>query len=271
MNKKIFKDIKIKYFTDAIEKIKTISKGDWIDLRAAEKVEMKSGEFKLIPLGVAMQLPKGYEAHVCPRPFTVKNFGITQTNSIIITDNSYCGDNDQWFFPAYALRDTVINVNDPICQFSIMESQPAAVDFIVVETLGNEDRGGIGSTGVSRYTQENKTEEVTGFDYESLKSKLNPEDNIAAQKTDELVETCEKLIISMCQQIAQEDLSENQKHIIRISLRWLYGRYFDSYNEETGKYDITKLPDFNALCSTIGKNSGYDAYDLYYSLKNSKA
>ena len=140
-------DIKIKYFTEEIEKIAPISKGDWIDLRAAQKVELKAGEFKLIPLGVAMQLPAGYEAHVYPRSSTFKNFGVIQTNSMGIIDNSYCGDNDQWFFPAFALRDTVINVNDHICQFRIMENQPQ-LQFITVEKLENEDRGGHGSTGV---------------------------------------------------------------------------------------------------------------------------
>ena len=139
-------DIKIKYFTEEIEKIAPISKGDWIDLRAAQKVELKAGEFKLIPLGVAMQLPRGYEAHVCPRSSTFKNFGVIQTNSMGIIDNSYCGDNDQWFFPAFALRDTVININDRICQFRIMEHQPKIV-FEEVEALSAPDRGGFGSTG----------------------------------------------------------------------------------------------------------------------------
>lgn len=138
--------IKIKYFTEEINKVEKIVKGDWIDLRAAEKVELKAGEFKLIPLGVAMQLPIGYEAHIVPRSSTYKNFGIIQTNSMGIVDETYCGDNDQWFFPAYALRNTVIEVNDRICQFRIIEHQPE-IEFCVVETLGNEDRGGIGSTG----------------------------------------------------------------------------------------------------------------------------
>ena len=140
-------DIKIKYFNENIEKIAPISKGDWIDLRAAATVELKAGEFKLIPLGVAMQLPAGYEAHVCPRSSTFKNFGVIQTNSMGIIDNSYCGDNDQWFFPAFAMRDTVINENDRICQFRIMEIQPQ-INFVTVENLGNADRGGHGSTGV---------------------------------------------------------------------------------------------------------------------------
>jgi dUTP pyrophosphatase len=139
--------IRIKYFTDDIDRIKPISKGDWIDLRRAEKVTLKAGEFRLIPLGVAMQLPEGYEAHVAPRSSTFKNFGIIQTNSFGIIDNSYNGDNDQWFYPALAVRDTTINKNDRICQFRIMEIQPA-VEFETVEKLGNEDRGGWGSTGI---------------------------------------------------------------------------------------------------------------------------
>ena len=139
--------IKIKYFTDKIDKLCYIDgKSDWIDLRAAETVELKAGEFKLIPLGVAMQLPKGYEAHVVPRSSTFKNFGVIQTNSQGVIDESYCGANDQWFFPAYALRDTIINVNDRICQFRIMEHQPKIV-FEEVEALSAPDRGGFGSTG----------------------------------------------------------------------------------------------------------------------------
>ena len=142
--------IKIKYFTDEIDKLKFIDgeKSDWIDLRAAQTVELKAGEFKLIPLGVAMQLPEGYEAHIVPRSSTYKNFGIIQTNHQAVIDESYCGDNDQWWYPAYALRDTVINVNDRICQFRIMKKQPS-INFEEVEVLGNDDRGGIGSTGTN--------------------------------------------------------------------------------------------------------------------------
>lgn len=139
-------NIKIKYFTDEIDRIQKIDKGDWIDLRSAETIELKAGEFKLIPLGVAMELPKGYEAHVVPRSSTYKNFGIIQTNHQAVIDESYCGDNDQWFYPAYALRDTTINTNDRICQFRIMEKQPE-ITFEEVDSLSNKDRGGIGSTG----------------------------------------------------------------------------------------------------------------------------
>lgn len=140
------KIIKIKYFTDKIDKIKKIDNGDWIDLRAAERVELKAGEFKLIPLGIAMQLPKGYEAHIVPRSSTYKNFGIIQTNHQAVIDESYSGNNDQWFFPAYALKDTVIEINDRICQFRIIKKQPE-INFEEVNVLENKDRGGIGSTG----------------------------------------------------------------------------------------------------------------------------
>ena len=140
--------IKIKYFTDEIEKLTYINgnKSNWIDLRAAENITLKAGEFKLIPLGVAMELPAGYEAHVVPRSSTFKNFGIIQTNHQGVIDGSYCGDNDQWFMPVYAVRDTQIHVNDRICQFRIMENQPKIV-FNEVAQLENEDRGGVGSTG----------------------------------------------------------------------------------------------------------------------------
>lgn len=139
--------IKIKYFSDKIEKLTYIDgKSDWIDLRAAEDVTLQQGEFKLIPLGVGMELPKGYEAHVVPRSSTFKNFGIIQTNHQGVIDSSYCGDNDQWFMPVYALRDTQIHINDRICQFRIMENQPKIV-FDEVAHLEHEDRGGHGSTG----------------------------------------------------------------------------------------------------------------------------
>ena len=139
--------IKIKYFSDQIEKLTYIAgKSDWIDLRAAEEITMKQGEFRLIPLGIAMELPKGYEAHVIPRSSTFKNYGILQVNSMGLIDESYCGDNDQWFFPALAMRDTVIHVNDRICQFRIMEHQPELV-FMETEHLEGQDRGGFGSTG----------------------------------------------------------------------------------------------------------------------------
>ena len=140
--------IRIKYFSDEIERLTYIDgKSDWIDLRASEEVELKAGEYKMIPLGVAMQLPQGYEAHLAPRSSTFKTWGILQTNSIGVVDGSYCGDNDMWRMPVYATTDTVIHVNDRVAQFRIVENQPKIV-FEEVDTLGNKDRGGFGSTGV---------------------------------------------------------------------------------------------------------------------------
>ena len=139
--------IKIKYFADKIDKLEYIDgKSDWIDLRASEEVELKQGDFKLIPLGVAMELPKGYEAHIVPRSSTYKNFGVIQANHCGVIDGSYCGDNDMWRMPVIAMRDTVIHVNDRICQFRIVKNQPQ-IKFDIVEKLEGEDRGGFGSTG----------------------------------------------------------------------------------------------------------------------------
>ncbi len=139
--------IRIKYFSDQIEKLCYIDgKSDWIDLRCAEEITLKQGEFKLVPLGVAMQLPKGYEAHVVPRSSTFKNFGVIQTNHCGIIDESYSGDNDQWYMPVLAMRDTQIHVNDRICQFRIFEHQPA-IEFEETDHLDGADRGGFGSTG----------------------------------------------------------------------------------------------------------------------------
>lgn len=141
------KNIKVKYLRD-VQKIEKISVGDWIDLRAAETVEMKAGEFKMIPLGVAMELPSGYEALVAPRSSTFKRYGIILANSIGIIDESYKGDDDEWNFLAYAMRDTEIKKDERICQFRIIGHQPE-VEIEEVDTLGNENRGGIGSTGRS--------------------------------------------------------------------------------------------------------------------------
>ena len=139
--------IKIKYFDNEIDKIEKISKGDLIDLRAAETVEMKKGDFRLFSLGVGMKLPEGYKANVYPRSSTYKNFGIILANSVGQIDNSYSGDEDEWRFPAIALRDTVIHKNDRICQFEIQKIQPE-IEFEEVEYLDENSRGGIGSTGV---------------------------------------------------------------------------------------------------------------------------
>lgn len=140
--------IKIKYHDNETDKITKITVGDWIDLRAAETVAMNKGDFKLISLGVSMKLPEGYEAHVVPRSSTFKKWGVLQTNSTGIIDNSYSGTNDIWRFPALAMRDTVINKNDRICQFRIVKRQPT-VEFEEVDTLDSVDRGGFGSTGAN--------------------------------------------------------------------------------------------------------------------------
>ena len=138
--------IKIKYFDQEIEKISKIAKGDWIDLRSAEDVAIKKGEYHLIRLGVGMILPNGYEAHIVPRSSTPSKFGIVCANSMGIIDNSYSGDADEWMFPAVAIRDTVIMKNDRICQFRIVKNQPDII-FNEVDHLGEKSRGGIGSTG----------------------------------------------------------------------------------------------------------------------------
>ena len=131
-----------------MEELKNIggNKSDWIDLRAAETVALKAGEFRLISLGVSMKLPQGYEAHLATRSSTFKKWGVILTNGVGIIDESYCGDNDIWHFSALAMRDTVIEKGDRICQFRIMEKMPA-VAFETVEFLSAPDRGGIGSTG----------------------------------------------------------------------------------------------------------------------------
>ena len=144
--------INVKYFENReglkVEPLNKIDKGDWIDLRTNETISLRKGDFKLIPLGVGMKLPEGYEAHVAPRRSTFKNWGILQVNSVGVIDNSYSGDNDQWFMAVYATRDTIIQRNERICQFRIMAKQPD-VGFNEVDRLDDVDRGGCGSTGVN--------------------------------------------------------------------------------------------------------------------------
>ena len=140
--------IKIKYHNPDLAKIEKIKVGDWIDLRAAENIKLNIGDFKLISLGISMKLPEGYEAHVVPRSSTFKTWGIIQTNGMGVIDNSCSGTNDIWKFPAYAIRDTEIKVNDRLCQFRIVRKQPK-VEFIKVHKLEEIDRGGFGSTGIN--------------------------------------------------------------------------------------------------------------------------
>lgn len=137
--------IKIKYHAD-IKPLEKVDNGDWIDLRAAEDVDMKTGEFRLISLGVSMKLPEGYEAHIVPRSSTYRHWGIIQTNHMGVIDNSYSGNNDIWKFPALAVRDTTIYKNERICQFRIVKKQPDFA-FDEVDRLDDTDRGGFGSSG----------------------------------------------------------------------------------------------------------------------------
>ena len=138
--------LKIVYHDPELIRNEKKEKGDWIDLRASEDMEIKAGELAKIPLGVSIQLPDGYEAIVAPRSSTCKNFGILMSNSIGIFDESFCGNTDIWAFPAYAIRDTTIKKNDRICQFRIVKNQPDII-FNEVDHPGENSRGGIGSTG----------------------------------------------------------------------------------------------------------------------------
>ena len=140
--------IKIKYFDKEIDKLRITDIGDWIDLRSAETIHLKKGEFHLIPLGIGMKLPDGYEANIVPRSSTYKNFKVLQTNSMAVIDNSYSGDNDQWLYPVIAMEDTIIHKNDRICQFRINEKMPM-VEFEEIDHLDEISRGGFGSSGIN--------------------------------------------------------------------------------------------------------------------------
>jgi dUTP pyrophosphatase len=139
-------EILIKYHDPELGKIEKIPVGDWIDLRAAETVDMDAGDFKIISLGVSMKLPTGYEAHVLPRSSTFRRWGILLTNGVGIIDESYCGEDDVWKFPAIAMRPTTIFKGDRICQFRIVKKMPE-VQFIEVKQMTDKNRGGLGSTG----------------------------------------------------------------------------------------------------------------------------
>ena len=140
--------ILIKYHNNKLIKPENIEgKSDWIDLRAAEDVVLKKGEFKIISLGVSMKLPDGYEAHLSPCSSTFKKWGIIQVNSVGVIDNSYSGDDDIWGLPVYATRDTEVHLNDRICQFRIMKKQDV-LEFKETDHLSDNSRGGFGSTGV---------------------------------------------------------------------------------------------------------------------------
>lgn len=139
-------EVRIKYRDDEVSPIKNISVGDWIDLASNTGVKYKKGDTVVIDLGVAMELPHGFEAHVLPRSSTFQHTGLILTNSMGIIDNSYCGDNDYWGAKFYATRDGEIEKGQRLLQFRIEENQPTVL-FSKVMHLGNKDRGGYGSTG----------------------------------------------------------------------------------------------------------------------------
>ena len=138
-------DIKVKYFDNAC-KFEKIYNGDWIDLRSRIEIEGHAGQYYEIPLGVAMELPEGHEAHVIPRSSSFKRYGFIQTNSMGLIDNTYCGDTDEWKLPVLFMRHTVIHKGDRVCQFRIVENMKS-VNFQIVTKLYGKNREGLGSTG----------------------------------------------------------------------------------------------------------------------------
>ena len=138
--------IRVRMIDEEIDRPKKIVQGDWIDLRAAETIKYKAGDYFKIPLGLAIELPEGYEAYIEPRSSTFEKYGFYMANEMGIVDEKFKGDNDIWQYPAYAVRDGKIEKNTRFCQFRIFEHQPD-IEFLFVDTLGNTDRGGVGSTG----------------------------------------------------------------------------------------------------------------------------
>ena len=144
--------IRIKYFEGAT-KLKKISKGNWIYVYASKDIFVPLNERAMVPLGFALELPQGWEGHLAPRSSTFKTWGIIQTNSVGVVDDTYIGDNDQWHMPVYCLQakhdnGTWIRTGDKIGQFRIMEVMPE-IQFDEVESFGNCDRGGFGTTGTN--------------------------------------------------------------------------------------------------------------------------
>lgn len=141
-------EITVKYFDGEIQRVEKIPQGDWIDLRCRINYEGKAGEYMQLPLGIAMKLPEGYEAHVLPRSSSFKKFGFIQTNSMGIIDESYCGDEDEWLLPVYFVRNGNIKKGDRICQFRIVPKMPS-IGFSFVHSLDQKSRGGLGTTGTN--------------------------------------------------------------------------------------------------------------------------
>ncbi len=141
--------IQIIYHDPNMPKLEFIDgKSDWIDLRASVDGSFKAGDFALVDLGVSMKLPEGYEAHIAPRSSTFKNYGIIQTNSVGVVDNSFSGTNDVWKMPCYFTHDTTINQYDRICQFRLMKKMEP-VEFVETNCLDSVNRNGFGSTGTT--------------------------------------------------------------------------------------------------------------------------
>ena len=145
-------NVKVKYISDVYEENPLSFTGGhntsaWIDLRAACDVHLEPGQSTLVPLGIAMQLPQGYEAIIAPRSSSFKKYGVLQTNSIGVIDGSYCGDGDEWLWAVYAAKECNIKKGDRVCQFRIQEQMTGDITFNVVASLENPDRGGYGSTG----------------------------------------------------------------------------------------------------------------------------
>lgn len=133
--------------------------GDWYDLHAGEELIYKKNDFKILSLGIAMQLPKGYEALIIPRSSLYKNYGIIQTNSVGLIDNAYCGNDDIWRFPLLAFKNGTIKIGERLCQFRIILNQDASIwqklryifskpKIVFVKELNNKNRNGFGSTGI---------------------------------------------------------------------------------------------------------------------------
>lgn len=155
---------KIKYFDDLMPRMKHTKIGDWVDVRASsvlkndkpvkweidddgkEFVSYNFFDHLLIKLGFAMQFPSMYEAHVLPRSSLFKNKGLILVNGMGIIDHSYRGDNDQWLFPALAMRPGKIYKHERIGQFRLIQRMEK-LQFLEVNLFNSEDRGGLGSTG----------------------------------------------------------------------------------------------------------------------------
>lgn len=159
-------EMKVKYFEGQDKKLQFIDKGDWIDVFANEDVFIPVNSMGLVPLGFALELPEGYEAILAPRSSTYRNWGVIQTNSIGVIDESYRGNEDEWLIPLYCLTaieqlsidagfkypliltGAYVRKGDKIAQFRIQEKMPRKqISIVEVDELEGDDRGGFGSTG----------------------------------------------------------------------------------------------------------------------------